>query len=462
MILRARVGIRRRIVTAAVTIVAGTVLVCGAAVILIVYLVLLGGQDAALEARASGVAAQVAAGPLSPVIPGSVDDASLVQVIGPDGAIVASTANITGEKVVAALPSDRAVQVTTVPTIPLDDATYRVRAQPVRLPGGNGWVLVAVSLAPLQSATTSVAVALALILPILLTVAALVVWRSVGRALNPIRHMTHRAAAIEADDLSARIPVPETRDEVAELARTLNAMLGRMEESAQRLAQFTDDASHELRGPLASMRAEVDVALAHPDVRNAAEVLRAVGAEIDRVAQLAEDLLVLARSSAPPPGRLVDLDELVRQEARHLRATTSGDVTLHLDAAARVRGSERDLARVLRNLGENAARHAKSAVELRVFTTTDAVVTVSDDGNGVAPTDRDRIFDRFARLDAERPDGGFGLGLAIARSIAQSHGGTLTVSDRRDGGPGAMFELHLPLTSAANPPPRRRLGERSE
>lgn len=447
--IRTRAGIRGRVTAVAVAIVAVTVIVTAVAVALMVYFSLRAGVDASLTARAASVAEQISAGSLPRVIPGPPEDTSLVEVLGPDGAIVAATDEIIGEKAFLAPPTTSSARVSTTTSSPLDNAIYRVRAQQVSLPQGDGWILVASSLEPARSATETVVLALAVTLPVVLAVAGVVVWRSVGKALAPIHRMTQRAAAIGAHDLSARIVVPETHDEVGDLAVALNAMLDRLEDSAERLAQFTDDASHELRGPLASMRAEVDVTLAHPEAIDAALALRAVSAQIDRISQLAEDLLVLARSAAPPSQALVDLDDLVRAEAHRLRAAGVASVSVRLEDAARVHGSARDLARVLRNLGDNAARYATTAVDLRVTSDVDAVVTVRDDGPGVPAADRERIFDRFVRLEPSRSadEGGFGLGLSIARRVTEAHGGTLTAGRRADGLPGAQFELRLPLAT---------------
>jgi signal transduction histidine kinase len=233
----------------------------------------------------------------------------------------------------------------------------------------------------------------------------------------------------------------------------MNEMLTWLETAASRQDQFVGDASHELMSPLAAMRAPLDVAIAHPDPSRHAKLLSTLSDQVFRMTVLTDDLLVLARSTEASPkstSDVVDLDELILVEARKVRAVEDR-ITVHVDIeAARIRGSERDLARALRNLVENAVEHAHSEIHLSL-TTRDgwAQISVTDDGAGVPPADRDRLFERFIRLDPARTQtnagGGFGLGLAIASQVAQAHGGALTVHDRADKRAGASFIMRLPV-----------------
>ncbi|MGW7336565.1 sensor histidine kinase [Streptomyces sp. NPDC054808] len=275
--------------------------------------------------------------------------------------------------------------------------------------------------------------------PLLLAVVAWVTWLVTRRALRPVEGIRREMAAITAsEDLARRVPVPGTHDEVARLASTTNETLAALESSVERQRRFVADASHELRSPIASLRTQLEVAAAHP------ELLDLDGAVEDtvRLQRLAADLLLLARLDAGerPADARVDLAALAREAAEGRTG-----VSVRGDAAVRVAGSRGQLGRVLANLLDNAQRHARSAVEVSVRRDGEAaVVAVADDGEGVPAADRERIFERFVRLDAarSRDDGGAGLGLAIARDVAVRHGGTLTVHDAPAGG--ALFELRLP------------------
>nr|WP_254716848.1 HAMP domain-containing sensor histidine kinase [Actinomadura sp. WMMB 499] len=290
-------------------------------------------------------------------------------------------------------------------------------------------------------------------LPLLLAVVAGVTWLVTRRALHPVEAVRAELAEITvAGDLSRRVPVPEAQDEVGRLAVTTNATLAALEDSTARQRAFVADASHELRSPIASLRTQLEVAAAHPELLD----LEGAVHDVVRLQHLAADLLLLARIDAGerPPARPVRLAELVRDELGRrtadrvpVRASVTGD--------PRVTGVPGRLSRVLRNLLDNAERHADRVVRLTVERDgPDAVLRVADDGPGVPAADRERVFERFVRLDdaRTRDEGGAGLGLAIARDLVAAHGGTLTVRDAPEGG--ALFEVRLP---AAGPAPPRGL-----
>ncbi|GAA2288991.1 HAMP domain-containing sensor histidine kinase [Streptomyces hawaiiensis] len=275
--------------------------------------------------------------------------------------------------------------------------------------------------------------------PLLLGVVAAVTWLVTRRALRPVEGIRREMAAItHSEDLARRVPEPDTHDEIARLASTTNETLAALETSVERQRRFVADASHELRSPIASLRTQLEVAAAHP------ELLDLDGAVEDtvRLQRLAADLLLLARLDAGerPSDAKVDLAGLAREQAE-------GRTGVTVDAEpVEVAGSRGQLGRVLANLLDNAQRHARSAVTVTVRREGDrAVAGVADDGDGVPEGDRERIFERFVRLDAarSRDDGGAGLGLAIARDVAVRHGGTLTAGRGPAGG--ALFELRLPL-----------------
>jgi signal transduction histidine kinase len=263
--------------------------------------------------------------------------------------------------------------------------------------------------------------------------------------------MRRRVAGITATDRGARVPVPPSRDEVALLATTMNAMLDRLADAADAQRRFVADASHELRSPLATIRAAHEIAAVHPEASDWATVNADVLAEVQRLERLVDDLLFLARFDEHGPRwhpEDVDLDDLVTTEAGRLRRTTGLAVVVH-QTPVRMVGEPDQLARVLRNLTDNAARHAAARIELRVDRLgSDAVIDVIDDGPGIPVAERERIFERFVRLDAsrQRGAGGAGLGLAIAREIVRTHGGELSAVPRADG---AHLRVRLPLASAS-------------
>jgi signal transduction histidine kinase len=249
--------------------------------------------------------------------------------------------------------------------------------------------------------------------------------------------------------------VPASADEVARLAETMNGMLDRLEGSAAAQRRFVADASHELRSPLAVLQATLEVALAHPDDSKWPMVATDALEEARRLHRLVEDLLVLARTEAGPPAaswKPVDMDDIVLSEARRRRA--AGEDTrfdLHRLSGGQVPGDADQLARVVHNLMDNAQRHSASTVTVECSTADGQVVlVVADDGPGISAAERQRIFERFARLDEARTedDGGSGLGLAIAKEIVVAHGGSIEATDSRVG---ARFEIRLPSTDAADP-----------
>ncbi|MGW2011556.1 ATP-binding protein [Streptomyces nigrescens] len=320
-------------------------------------------------------------------------------------------------------------------------ADYRfavVEAKDIR--GEQATVRAGSALAPERDAVGSVRDAMLVGLPLLLVVVAGVTWLVTRRALRPVEGIRGEMAAITAStDLSRRVPVPSSKDEIGRLARTTNETLAALESSVERQRRFVADASHELRSPIASLRTQLEVGVAHP------ELLDVPGAVEDtvRLQRLAADLLLLARLDAGerPAGARVDLAATVREESSQ-RVADRIPVRAGELASAEVAGSRGQLGRVLGNLLDNAQRHAVSSVRVAVVREGEwAVLRVEDDGPGVPESERERIFERFVRLDdaRARDDGGAGLGLAIARDVAVRHGGSLAVRT------GSVFELRLPV-----------------
>ncbi|UQA93051.1 sensor histidine kinase [Streptomyces halobius] len=326
-------------------------------------------------------------------------------------------------------------------TVDGKEADYRfasVEAKDTR--GAKATVQAGAALAPQQDAVATVRDAMLIGLPLLLLVVAGVTWLVTRRALRPVEGIRSEMAAITAStDLSRRVPVPSSQDEIGRLARTTNETLAALETSVERQRRFVADASHELRSPIASLRTQLEVAAAHP------ELLDVPGAVEDtvRLQRLAADLLLLARLDAGerPSDTRIDLAALVREETSQ-RVTDRIPVRVGPLTSGEVAGSRSQLARVLGNLLDNAQRHAEASVRVEVVRDGAwAVLRVDDDGPGVPEADRERIFERFVRLDdaRARDDGGAGLGLAIARDVAMRHGGSLAVRE------GSVFELRLPL-----------------
>ncbi|MFF1684168.1 MULTISPECIES: sensor histidine kinase [unclassified Streptomyces] len=312
---------------------------------------------------------------------------------------------------------------------------------------GDLTVYAGASLSAEQSAVGTALTVMLIGFPVLLGVVAAVTWLVTRRALRPVEGIRSEMSAITASqDLARRVPEPGTHDEVARLARTTNETLAALETSVERQRRFVADASHELRSPIASLRTQLEVGAAHP------ELLDVDGAVADtvRLQELAAGLLLLARLDAGerPGGARVDLAALAGEE---LSQRPAGRVAVHPRlASVEVAGSRSQLARVVGNLLDNAQRHARSRVDIAVRAEGEwAVVEVGDDGAGVPEAERERIFERFVRLDdaRARDDGGAGLGLAIARDVAVRHGGALTVRSSPAGG--ALFELRLPVAPGA-------------
>jgi signal transduction histidine kinase len=296
--------------------------------------------------------------------------------------------------------------------------------------------------------------ALLLAAPLIALVLGALIWWFVGRTLRPVEAIRTQVAAIGGEALDRRVPVPSTGDELGRLARTMNQMLDRLEQSAEQQRRFVADASHELRSPLTRMRAELEVDLAHPDTADPFATHRSALEEVIGLQHLTDDLLSLARARSGAGDGVaaeVDLDDLVVAATRRLRAVDRVDLDTTGVEAARVRGDPTQLGRVIANLLDNAVRHAASsvAVELRSRPDGTAELVVADDGPGIPVEQRERVFEPFTRLDEARSadHGGTGLGLAIARDLVISHGGTIAITDAPDG-VGTRVVVTLPGNAA--------------
>jgi signal transduction histidine kinase len=433
--------------TVAATLVVGLALAAGGWLLLGALDRSLGRRDdAAARGWARDLGSLAATGNLPAVVPPHGDD-GVAQVVAGDGTVLAATPNVAGDPAIARFaPVGGRPTVRTVRGVPDGPEREDYRVWAVAAPSGSGPVTVYVATSA-ESVSETVRTQRRLLvrgLPVALLVVAAATWAAVGRGLRPVEQVRARVAAITEADLSRRVPVPPGRDEISQLAETMNVMLARIETAATRQRRFVADASHELQSPLAGVRTELEVALARPAASDWVAVATDLLARTGDMESLVRDLLFLARedeSAAEAPDGRVDLDDVVLEEVARLRPTTRVPVDATLVSAAPVRGSRGQLARLVRNLLENAVRHATSRVDVRLRADDHEVqLVVADDGPGVPAGDRDRVFDRFVRLDSARRSGGTGLGLAIVAAIAARHGGSVTV----DGDGGAAFVVRLP------------------
>ena len=302
------------------------------------------------------------------------------------------------------------------------------------------------SLADVDRAVHTMTTSLLFAVPSLIVLVAAAAWYFAGRALRPVEAIRVEAESITGSTIHRRVPEPDTGDEVGRLAHTMNAMLDRLESSSRRQRRFVSDASHELRSPLAAIRTTLEVALRNTDRADWPTVAARVLAEDARMEDTVTELLDLARldeheldvASLPE----VDLDDVVLEAATE-PCRVPVDTTRV--SAGRVRGRRDQLARMMRNLLDNACRHANSAVALSLRSEDGVVeVCVDDDGPGIPPEDRQTVFERFTRLDEgrARDAGGMGIGLAIVKGVVEQHGGTVVVDDAPLGG--ARLTVRLP------------------
>ncbi|MBJ7261157.1 MAG: HAMP domain-containing histidine kinase [Acidimicrobiia bacterium] len=332
-------------------------------------------------------------------------------------------------------------------TLPANDP--RVRAQRrLTLASGTVTLVAERSLTEVTTTTDRINDSLTLGVPFLIVLMGLMTWWLTGRALRPVEQIRSEAAAITGSTIHKRVPEPTTNDEIGRLARTMNSMLDRLEESSQRQRSFVSDASHELRSPIATIRAQLEVAKRRGADADWPAVADRILAEDARLENAVTDLLDLARAEEGENiDAVVDIDEIVLTEADRYQSSEIVNTTIdtHKVSAGRARGNPAQCTRIVRNLLDNACRHAKSQVAVSLTTEQEFVVlTVDDDGPGIPLADRDRVFDRFTRLDEgrSRDAGGMGIGLAMVRTIADRHGGSVTIGDAPLGG--ARFVVRLP------------------
>jgi signal transduction histidine kinase len=328
----------------------------------------------------------------------------------------------------------------------------RVSGQKVATASGVYTVLVGGGSEAVEATARTLAVLLACSAPVIVAVVAAATYWLVRRSLQSVDAIRTRVAYISTSDLAERVPVPDSHDEIAALAVTMNEMLSRLEAGHRAQQRFVGDASHELRSPLTTIISGLEVAEAHPDLLDAELAVNTLLPEAQRMHTLIEDLLLLARADEQTLLRRkerVALDDLTQAEAD--RARRDAHCAIHAD----VRPVQLDadpvaMSRMIRNLVENAVRHAVSCVTIELSGRPGAaILTVTDDGPGIAPADRKRVFERFVRLDSDRArsGGGTGLGLAIVAEVVAAHGGTIAIDDPPHGGTAIVVTLPEPQHS---------------
>lgn len=398
-------GARRRL-TLVATAVSAVVLVAASVLVLVLFQrQVVDSADDLSRSRAADLAT-LAATSNAPTLLTDIGDDSVGQVIGPDGSVVAASDGLTGASAVTDVRGrgDAALQVD-LKAVPDDDETEDYRAWVVTENGPDGaWTaVVGVSRESIREDVVALGLALVVAMPLVLLAAAGLLWLLLGRTLRPV------------------------------------------EEAHRRQRAFVADAAHELQSPLASYRAQLEVALRHDDPNAWRDIAGALLADTDRMERLVRDLLFLARQDSSPAATwaLVDLDDVVLEEVARVRPATSVAIDTRGVSAAPVRGSRDDLARMVRNLLANGVRHSGGRVEV-VCRQDQAgtLLVVADDGPGVDPAMREAVFERFSRGDPSRGhESGTGLGLSIVRAVVERHGGTVRIAD---GGGGARFEVRLP------------------
>jgi signal transduction histidine kinase len=443
-----RVGLRLR-VAAVACVTVGVALTIGA---VLLVAMLRGRLDhaatTAASLRASDIAALAEAGalPRQLALPG--EETAFVQVIDQAGSVIASTENIAGEPAIStARPIGANPLKLTIPIPPLDQRSMRVIVINATTNAGALTVYAGENLGNADGTTSAIVTVLALGLPMLVLIVAAVTWWAVGRTLRPVRDITSTMADITASDLHRRVEVPSARDEIGQLATTVNATLARLDIAVEQQRRFVADASHELRGPLAALRADLEISITHPHRTMWQNVARDTLGDVERLQHLTDDLLVLARidNELPQLHGPVDLAVIVVDALQALRRQDIQVTTLGLATPAITDGDDFQLRRMVRNLTHNAEEHASSHLYITLQTTSGIVrLTVADDGPGIPPGDREQIFERFVRLDTARTrdSGGTGLGLAIVHDVVTNHHGTVTITDTDPHG--ATFTVDLP------------------
>jgi len=450
--LGAQVGVRTRSVLVAVVVVLVALLAGGSGLVYALQSNLEQTATADASDRADEVAALIQSSGVTAAaasLPAESRSGQFVQIIGHDDTVVGASNQMVGAHAMSPqrpLPDRIAAAEIDIDYLG-ESGDWLVVSHGVAAGPASYVVQVATPLRVQRQTLQTVSIFLLGATPLLLVAVAVAVWLLVGRALRSVELIRHEVSEIDAQRLASRVQVPRTRDQIAALAATMNVMLDRLESSHRAQRSFVSDASHELRSPLATLTTAAELA-SRADEPTRTHLLNTITEELARMRALVDNLMTLARADAhdlPSRRDEVDLDDLVDSEIRRLRATSTTLVSVELEPA-RVIGDPRQLEQCLRNLIDNAERHARSAVRITLRTRNgEAVLWVDNDGPLIEVADRERIFERFVRLDDSRSRdvGGSGLGLAITRAAVASHGGAVAVVEGPSGW--CRFELRLGL-----------------
>ena len=447
-----RISLRGRLMAIGVLGVAGALVVGG----VILYAVLASSLTRTVQSEALASAREIAllvnSGQTPDPVPAS--GAQVVQVLSADNRVV--TASLTADRLTPLVTTEERARALAGDVVVVagnrSGMSGGLQVSAVEAGPANNRVVVVAALptADLESATTTLRNLLLVVFPLLLLVCAVIAWRVIGAALRPVEELRSGASRIDGSSTDERLQVPPTRDEIAALATTLNEMLDRVATARRTQRAFVADAAHELRSPLATMRTQLEVAARLGDGDGLpAELIP----EVRRLSSLVEDLLLLARSDDGQPARsdspseTVDLGVLARDVAGRYASAPVPVRVVDPAEPSHVPGLYDEFYRALTNLVDNAVRHAASRVDVAVEVTDDVTrLSVTDDGTGIPEADRERVFDRFTRLDdaRDRDSGGTGLGLAIARELLRRNGAQVSLEDA---GPGVRAVVTVPAVS---------------
>ena len=454
------IGLRSRLTLLAVAVVLAAMIAGGGGLILLLADNVETTATSTASARAGAVNDIIASIGLTEAaasVGADPGNGQLVQIITPDGLIFSASDPRIADRPMARLrPGAGQELITEARDLLGDPGEWAVVARGVAARGSTYVVQVASPLSASREVIREAVRYLLLGTPLLLLGTGIAAWFLLGRILRAVERIRREVSEIDSQNLSTRVDVPRTRDEINRLAETMNHMLERLERYDLAQRAFVSDASHELRSPLASLMAAAELAHNAEGARRD-QLMQTVLTESSRLRQLVENLMLLARSDGAPGIELeeVDLDDVLDQQRRRLQATSPLHVSTSI-SPVKVTGDARSIERALRNLVDNSARHAVSTVRLSLRRDGDtAVLWIDNDGPAIPEPDRIRIFQRFVRLDESRSRdaGGSGLGLAIVQTVIEQHHGDVGVVDAPDGWCRFEVRLSAPILLTEHPDP---------
>jgi len=448
-----RIRIRPASVRVRITVLSGSIV---AAALITASIILLGMlRDSELQAQSATARQQAAElqtvandAPLPNPLPElQTPRLTVLQVIDADGQVLAASSQLQGSPALLDVANLRRHVIHDVKGLP--EGPWLAEPVPATIHGTPATIIVLTSVEESERSANLLRDALMIIVPALIALVCVLVWVVVGRALRPVELMRAEVDKITARHLDRRVPTPATNDEIAKLSNTLNDMLDRLQVATDAQRRFVADASHELRTPVANIRTALEVAMAHPERARWTSVATDVLQQDARMERLTNDLLLSAQADADALHiRLAPL-QLAPFITREIGRRDPHAVSLHIAPGLSTFTIDADadyLSRILSNLVDNAVQHADTHVTVGLTASPTWIeITVADDGPGIAPTDRDTIFDPFVRVDGHRArhNGGAGLGLTIARQLVHAHHGTITIGDASAG---TTFIIRLPRT----------------